>query len=102
MHRRYLAPIQGDSTSGESTISAEVNRLSGYVPGLTSFAEANVLDGNLFTCGYEPAQDPNKSLYICGSSSFDYAMKVWGFFAGCAFLVLVVVMCVSRIGMNYT
>ena len=65
-----------------SKLVASVNRLSGPIPTeVESFAEVDILHGNLFNCGSKsdlPRTDPEYDHYVCGSDELDSALLVWG------------------------
>jgi hypothetical protein len=71
-----------NASSTEATVSLEINRLSGNIPGnLLSFENVNILDGNLFTCDFNhgnlPTNDPKKDDYSCGSDLVNSALYIW-------------------------
>lgn len=65
-----------------SSLSLEVNRLSGYIPSsLRDAVDITMLDGNLFGCRADrsdlPSNDPDVKVFECGSNSFNYTIYVW-------------------------
>ena len=62
-----------------SSIKTNVNRLSGPVPIsiLNMFSTIDVLNGNVFSCGTIPQNDPNKDSYSCGSNNLQNAAYFW-------------------------
>jgi len=63
----------------DSSLSLEVNRLSGKVPNsIKRMTDLSVLAGNLFQCYYDktdlPRQDTDIETYECASNAFDLAM----------------------------
>jgi hypothetical protein len=68
--------------SQDSSLSLEVNRLSGNIPSaLLNLENVSVLNGNIFECDFEgndlPANDPDYKSYSCGSNSVNNLLYVW-------------------------
>eukprot|EP01038_Epipyxis_sp_PR26KG_P014650 gene14650-19682_t len=75
------------SITNGSSISLDVNRLSGVIPSaffLASEASSSIriLDGNIFSCSFDkknslPSVDSESVSYQCGSNSFDATVLGW-------------------------
>ena len=80
-----ILSLQYDNSSNASSLSLQMNRLSGKVPSsLHSLTSVNVLEGNLYTCdtgvtrsNQLPIHDPNYDSYQCGSNAFNDAVYLW-------------------------
>eukprot|EP01040_Poterioochromonas_malhamensis_P008247 gene8247-8919_t len=66
-----------------STISLEVNRLSGIIPSdVTSFpGSISILKGNMLSCNFFkeelPKNDPDYDTYVCGSNMVNNSIYLW-------------------------
>lgn len=80
-----------------SSISVQVNRLSGPVPGaiLKALGNVTVLEGNYFSCPvatskeYLPTKDPYIEYYKCGGASNAFLLEVISFASFCVAIVLI-------------
>jgi Leucine-rich repeat (LRR) protein len=68
--------------SQTSSLSLEVNRLSGNIPSaLFNLESVSVLNGNIFECNLQgsnlPSHDPEYESYSCGSNSVNDLLYVW-------------------------
>jgi hypothetical protein len=75
--------------SNSSTLSLQVNRLSGAIPAsLYHMKQINILSGNMFSCNngfetdanhasYLPLYDPQYTSYQCGSDYTNYSLVFW-------------------------
>jgi Leucine-rich repeat (LRR) protein len=81
--------------SQNSTLSLDVNRLSGNFPSsLLNLDSISVLNGNLFGCNLEgndlPSHDPDFKSYSCGSNTVNDLLYVWA-----ALIGLLMIGCIS-------
>jgi Leucine-rich repeat (LRR) protein len=65
-----------------TTLSLDVNRLSGDIPfGLLAAGNISILNGNIFYCGLFgntlPINDPDYNTYSCGSDNVNYVLYSW-------------------------
>jgi Leucine-rich repeat (LRR) protein len=72
----------GDFYGLTTTLSLDVNRLSGDIPfGLLSAGNISILNGNIFYCGFFgnnlPINDPEYNTYSCGSDNVNYVLYAW-------------------------
>ena len=78
----YLSVSNFSKNSQDSDYVASVNRFSGPVPTdqLNSYAQVNVLEGNIFSCGQYPDTDPlkQKGTYNCASKGLETVLVGWG------------------------
>ena len=72
-HNRFVGHLSSvpNTSSGETELHAQVNRLSGRLPAsdLQRVQIVDVLRGNMFSCDSIPENDVNRRGYICGESS---------------------------------
>jgi hypothetical protein len=69
--------VPADFGKRKSTVTLEVNRLSGGLPStLDANRHLNILNGNMFRCPDLPAHDAHVTTYTCGSRDLDDAMYV--------------------------
>jgi hypothetical protein len=71
-------------TTNGSSLSLQVNRLSGSIPSsLLNANNINILDGNIWTCNFNtlllPRNDPKAEQYSCGSDIVNVTIGFWGF-----------------------
>ena len=94
----YLKISNFTKASNTSSYGATSNRLSGPLSTryLDSFANVDILDGNIFTCGNFPKSDHLniQQTYSCGSENLDKALYFWGFFCA-VFAVTACTCCAS-------
>jgi len=78
----YLRVSNFSKNSQKSVYMASVNRFSGPVPAdeLNTYAQVNVLEGNIFSCGRYPDADPlsQEGTYSCASRGLDNVLVGWG------------------------
>jgi hypothetical protein len=72
----------GGLNSINSSLSLEVNRLSGEVPSaLLDLESISILNGNIFECNLQgsnlPVHDPDYNSYSCGSDSVNDVLYLW-------------------------
>jgi hypothetical protein len=80
--------------SSADSLTLTVNRLSGSIPASLLDAEnIDILDGNLFACGYDtnnlPANDPQSGHYSCGSDTVNLALYFWVSILGLSIFVVI-------------
>ena len=76
------SPSLNNDNNRTLSLSLQMNRLSGKIPSkLGAFSNINILEGNLFNCGFTrnelPRNDPNYESYQCGSNTFNDAAYLW-------------------------
>jgi Leucine-rich repeat (LRR) protein len=77
--------------NASSSLTLEVNRLSGIVPStLLSAVDIDILSGNLFDCDYDrndlPDNDEKSDSYSCGSDIVNAALYFWVAAVGAIFV----------------
>lgn len=83
-YNRFSGKLSSDFADGlnASSYYLQVNRLSGDIPSSLRNAQTiSMLDGNIFYCdaGRDelPPNDPQTSIYVCGSNGVDYPLYTW-------------------------
>jgi Leucine-rich repeat (LRR) protein len=77
-----LSPVS--MMSNQSSVSLEVNRFSGVIPGSYQGLEiVNILRDNMFSCSFYsdrglPENDPSRGNYSCGSAHINETLVAWG------------------------
>jgi hypothetical protein len=100
-HNKLTGTLVGDFAVNSSLqLDLSVNRLSGRVPRtFVAASSLNVLVGNVFQCVSNsdlPQNDQSSKNYVCGSSSYDTALYLWGVIMGINLLL-----CLSGLGYLY-
>lgn len=85
-YNKFVGNLESITAEGyswlNSSVSLEVNRLSGSIPHvLTTATNISILDGNMFSCDLKrsqlPAEDSESDIYVCGSDDINDAIYFW-------------------------
>jgi Leucine-rich repeat (LRR) protein len=94
-YNRFTGVLSNSFTSDDSTISLQINRLSGDIPSsLLNVPSVSILDGNMFTCNFDkerlPKNDNKRNDYTCGSDVVNVTLYIWLFFFICFLTFLMI------------
>jgi hypothetical protein len=99
-YNKIAGTLSSSSFSGlnsiNSSLSLEVNRLSGEVPSaLLDLESISILNGNIFECNLQgsnlPVHDPDYNSYSCGSDSVNDVLYLWLVIISTIVILLVVI-----------